>query len=77
MPERVYIGVSDEAGKTITRLVGSTLINDEPGNVDFRYIDRVVVHSPFLDAMPEKPARIVLESTPEGYKVVEGGEQPL
>lgn len=66
MPARVYIGLSHEAGEAVIR----GTVDKNPDNVDLRSIDQLVVHSYFLEVGQEKPERIVLEATPEGYKVV-------
>lgn len=66
LPDRVYIGVSHDAGESVIRRT----IDRNPEEVDLREIDRLVVHSYFLDSNPEKPNRIVLKSTPTGYEVV-------
>jgi hypothetical protein len=67
-PDRVYIGVSHDAGESVIR----GTVDRNPEEVDLRGIDRLVVHAHFLDSNPEKPPRVVLESTQTGYKVVEG-----
>lgn len=65
--DRVYMGLSHDAGQEVIRAT----VDQDPTNVDFRSIDRLVVNPYFLDANLEKPKRVVLDSTPDGYKVVE------
>jgi hypothetical protein len=66
--DRAYIGVSHDAGQSVIR----ETVDRNPEKVDLGGIDRLVVPANFLDSNPEKPLRIVLESTRTGYKVVEG-----
>lgn len=64
--ERVYIGVSVETGGQIATLVNGRRADE----IDLRTIDELVAVPHFLDKPSDKPGRIVLEATPQGYKVV-------
>ena len=65
--ERVYIRVSHKTGGEIANLVNGRHIDA----IDLKIIDSWVVLPHFLDKYLDKPSRVVLESTPNGYKVVE------
>jgi len=67
LPDRVYVGLSHDAGASVI----IDTVNKNPDEVDLRSIDKLVVIPHFLDANQEKPNKIVLESTSEGYRVVE------
>jgi len=67
LPDRVYIGLSHDAGKSVIKGV----VDKNPDKVDLEGIDRLVVIPHFLGANQEKPNRIVLEAIPGGYEVVE------
>lgn len=62
---RVYIGISQDAGEAITRITNEKKFDEN----DLRRIDEMVVIPHFLNTNLEKPSRIVLESTLNGYQV--------
>jgi len=64
MPERVYIGISQQAGETALRL--PVQVQD-----DLRRLDNLLVISHFLNIVDGRPERIVLEKTSTGYRVAE------
>jgi hypothetical protein len=65
-PERVYIGVSREAGEILQ------VSNDNNGEVDFRGLDKLVVTAHFVDSNIDKPKNIILKPTQDNgiYRVV-------
>ncbi len=63
IPVRVYIGVSQDAGEHLVELTA----NGNAQTVDLREVDQAVVIPLFVDRNQEKPNRIVLESTLDGY----------
>jgi hypothetical protein len=68
LPDRVYIGLSQNAGELIVRETNDKYTKE---TLDLRNIDALVVIPHFLEVCQEKPERIVLESTRDGYEVVE------
>lgn len=64
--ERIYIGVSPNAGDEIARQLNGAHIG-----IDLERIDRTVVVPHFLDKYRDKPKQIILQSTRTGYEVVQ------
>lgn len=63
--DRVYMGISSDAGNRIARY-----LNRVPSEaVSLRTMDELVVLPYFLEKYLEKPETIVLESTREGYRI--------
>jgi len=65
--ERMYIGISPEAGDSIARELDRVPI----GTVNLRDTDRGIVTPHFLDKYPERTPKIVLKGTSRGYEVSE------
>ncbi len=65
--QTVYIGISHQAGEEIMKRAQDGNITKLP----LRSLDELVVIPYFLDKNQEKPNRVVLEATRDGYKVVD------
>ena len=65
--ERAYIGVSHKIAEKIAMSLDDKL----SAQVDLSDVDEMVVTPYFLNKYTDKPERIVLESTQEGYRVSE------
>ncbi|MDO8528538.1 MAG: hypothetical protein Q7S06_01440 [Nanoarchaeota archaeon] len=63
-PIRAYIGINNKTGDEIASRAHSSS--------DLDKIDTLIVYSPFIIREEiERPSKIVLESTPKGYRIVD------